>query len=151
MSDMPENIRLNNLSPSQGSRHQRHRVGRGVGSGSGKTCGRGHKGQRSRSGGGVPATFEGGQMPLHRRIPKRGFVSRSSLTRIELNLDDLRRAVDVDEISIASLRSAGRIPHYVKEAKIVSSGMIDRAVVVKGIKATKTAHAAIKTAGGSVE
>ena len=141
--------RLNTLSPAPGSHKSGRRVGRGIGSGRGKTCGRGHKGQNSRSGGGVPAGFEGGQMPLQRRIPKRGFVSRKGLFRAQVRLSDLER-IGESEVTAETLRQKGLLRHDVKFVKLIKSGEIRRAVVVKGIPATRGARAAVEAAGGSI-
>jgi large subunit ribosomal protein L15 len=143
-------MRLNTLQPAPGSKSDRKRVGRGIGSGLGKTCGRGHKGQKSRSGGFHKVGFEGGQMPLQRRLPKIGFVSRISLTTAEIRLSELAK-VKGDVIDLDSLKSSGLIAKSMKRAKIFSSGKVDRAFTVKGVGVTKGAKAAIEAAGGSVE
>ena len=143
-------MRLNTLQPAPGSKSDRKRVGRGIGSGLGKTCGRGHKGQKSRSGGFHKVGFEGGQMPLQRRLPKIGFVSRVSLTTAEIRLSELAK-VKGDVIDLDSLKSSGLIAKSMKRAKIFSSGKVDRAFTVKGVGVTKGAKAAIEAAGGSVE
>jgi len=143
-------MRLNTLQPAPGSKSDRKRVGRGIGSGLGKTCGRGHKGQKSRSGGFHKVGFEGGQMPLQRRLPKIGFVSRISLTTAEIRLSELAK-VKGDVIDLDSLKSSGLVAKSMKRAKIFSSGKVDRAFTVKGIGVTKGAKAAIEAAGGSVE
>ena len=142
-------MRLNTLQPAPGSKTDRKRVGRGIGSGLGKTCGRGHKGQKSRSGGFHKVGFEGGQMPLQRRLPKVGFVSRVSFTTAEVRLGELSK-VEGDVIDIESLKKAGLIAKSMKRAKIFASGKIERAVNVKGIPVTKGAKAAIEAAGGTV-
>ena len=142
-------MRLNTLQPAPGSKTDRKRVGRGIGSGLGKTCGRGHKGQKSRSGGFHKVGFEGGQMPLQRRLPKVGFVSRVSLSTAEVRLGELAK-VEGDVIDIESLKKAGLIAKSMKRAKIFASGKIERAVNVKGIPVTKGAKAAIEAAGGTV-
>jgi large subunit ribosomal protein L15 len=142
-------MRLNTLQPAPGSKTDRKRVGRGIGSGQGKTCGRGHKGQKSRSGGFHKVGFEGGQMPLQRRLPKVGFVSRVSLTTAEVRLGELAK-VEGDVIDIDSLKKAGLIAKSMKRAKIFASGKIERAVNVKGIPVSKGAKAAIEAAGGTV-
>ncbi|MCF7981486.1 MAG: 50S ribosomal protein L15 [Pseudomonadales bacterium] len=143
-------MRLNTLSPAVGSKPSAKRVGRGIGSGLGKTCGRGHKGQKSRSGGGVKPGFEGGQMPLQRRLPKFGFTSRSGRYVTELRLHELVK-VEADVIDIAALKAADLIGDHIKSVKVMLSGEIDKAVKLRGIKATKGARAAIEAAGGSIE
>ncbi|MES9823158.1 MAG: 50S ribosomal protein L15 [Candidatus Thiodiazotropha endolucinida] len=143
-------MRLNTLQPAAGSKTARKRVGRGIGSGLGKTCGRGHKGQKSRSGGYHKVGFEGGQMPLQRRLPKVGFTSRVSLTAAEVRLGELAK-VDADVIDLDALKKANLVTRSIKRAKIFASGNIDRAVTVKGIGVTKGAKAAIEAAGGKVE
>lgn len=143
-------MRLNTLSPSAGSKHAPKRVGRGIGSGTGKTCGRGHKGLKSRSGGSVKPGFEGGQMPIQRRLPKFGFTSRKAPFRAEIRLNELAK-VGADVIDLAALEQANIINHSIKEAKVILSGEITKAVTVKGLKVTKGAKAAIEAAGGKVE
>jgi large subunit ribosomal protein L15 len=143
-------MRLNTLQPAPGSKVQAKRVGRGIGSGLGKTCGRGHKGQKSRSGGFHKVGFEGGQMPLQRRLPKVGFVSRISLTTAEVRLGELTK-VEGDLVDLETLKRAGLIAKSMKRAKIFASGAIERAVTVKGLAVSKGAKAAIEAAGGSVE
>lgn len=143
-------MRLNSLSPAEGSKPGAKRVGRGIGSGTGKTCGRGHKGQKSRSGGGVKPGFEGGQQPLQRRLPKFGFTSRSSRYSAEVRLNELS-VVGADVIDLAALKDANIITDSIKTAKVVLSGEITKAVTLKGIKVTKGAKAAIEAAGGKVE
>ena len=143
-------MRLNNLRPAAGAKHARHRVGRGVGSGWGKTAGRGHKGQKARSGGYHKVGFEGGQMPLHRRLPKRGFASPSRDAYAEVRLSDLQR-MKAGEIDLAALKSEGIVPRQALTAKVILSGKLSRQVTLKGVKATKGARAAIEAAGGSVE
>jgi large subunit ribosomal protein L15 len=143
-------MRLNTLQPAAGSKTDRKRVGRGIGSGLGKTAGRGHKGQKSRSGGFHKVGFEGGQMPLQRRLPKVGFVSRVSLTTAEVRLSELVK-VEGDLIDLDTLKKAGLVAKSMKRAKIFASGKIERAVNVKGVPVTKGAKAAIEAAGGSVE
>lgn len=144
---MKPDMRLNSIKPASGSKRAAKRVGRGIGSGHGKTAGRGHKGQKSRSGGYHKVGFEGGQMPLQRRLPKVGF--RSYLARItdEIRLDELDRA-DAETIDLNTLRKAGLISRKIKRVKIIASGTISRAVTVKGLRATKAARAAIEAAGG---
>ena len=143
-------MRLNSIKPASGSKRAAKRVGRGIGSGYGKTAGRGHKGQKSRSGGYHKVGFEGGQMPLQRRLPKVGF--RSYLSRItgEIRLDELDKA-GTDVIDLAALRKAGLISRKIKRVKIIASGAIGRAVSVRGLRASKAARAAIEAAGGKFE
>ena len=143
-------MRLNTLKPAAGSKKNSKRVGRGIGSGSGKTCGRGHKGQKSRSGGFHKIGFEGGQMPLQRRLPKVGFTSRKSRFADELRLNELA-LVDGDVVDLDALKSANLISREVKTVKVFASGAIEKAVTVKGIKVTKGARAAIEAAGGKIE
>jgi large subunit ribosomal protein L15 len=143
-------MRLNTLKPAAGSNKARRRVGRGIGSGLGKTAGRGHKGQKSRSGGFHKVGFEGGQMPLQRRLPKRGFVSRSRYDVAEVRMSDLARLPVVD-IDLAALRAAGLVPPVAKSAKVIKTGKLEKAVRLTGVAATKGAKAAIEAAGGSVE
>jgi large subunit ribosomal protein L15 len=142
-------MELNTLKPAEGSTHAKRRVGRGIGSGLGKTAGRGHKGQHSRSGGYKKVGFEGGQMPLQRRLPKRGFISLSRRDTAEVRLSDLAR-IAVDEIDILVLKQTGVVPATAKTAKVILSGKLDKAVKLKGIAATKGARAAIEAVGGSV-
>ena len=141
---------LNNLKPAEGSRHTRRRVGRGMGSGSGKTCGRGHKGQRSRKGGYHKVGFEGGQMPLQRRLPKVGFRSRKSNQTAELRLHELA-LVDDDVVDLDALKNAKLIPAMAKRVKVILSGKIDTAVKTKGLQFTPGARKAIEAAGGTIE
>lgn len=143
-------MRLNTLKPAAGSKSTRKRVGRGIGSGFGKTCGRGHKGQHSRSGGFHKVGFEGGQMPLQRRLPKRGFNSRTDGLVAEVRLYQLE-GMDQDVIDMDVLRNAGMVNRRQKAAKVVLSGEITRAVTLKGVKATAGAAKAIEAAGGKVE
>ncbi len=143
-------MRLNSLSPAEGSKKDAKRVGRGIGSTLGKTGGRGHKGQKSRSGGSTAVGFEGGQMPLKQRLPKYGFTSRKSLVRAEVRLNELSK-VKGDVVDIGSLKAANVINKNIESAKIMLSGKIDHAVTVKGIGVTKGAKAAIEAAGGTVE
>jgi large subunit ribosomal protein L15 len=142
-------MRLNTMKPAAGSRKAKRRVGRGIGSGLGKTAGRGHKGQKARSGGFHKVGFEGGQMPLQRRLPKRGFVSRSRDDVAEVRLSDLAR-LPVDEIDLLALKAAGLVPSLAKSAKVIRTGKLDRAVKLTGIAATQGAKAAIEAAGGSI-
>jgi len=145
-------MKLNTLSSSYGTRKKAHRVGRGMGSGFGKTCKRGHKGQKSRSGGSVRPGFEGGQMPLKQRLPKFGFTSRKSLVTKEVRLKDLALVGD-DVVNLKSLSKAGLISNKIKFVKIMLSGSLDRKVNIqdKNIKVTKGASAVIIDAGGSIE
>jgi large subunit ribosomal protein L15 len=141
---------LNSLSPAPGAKKDRKRVGRGIGSGLGKTAGRGHKGLKSRSGGKVRPGFEGGQMPLKQRLPKFGFTSQKSLISAEVRLHELA-IVNGDVVDLATLKEANIISRSVKFAKVVLSGEISRPVTVKGLGVTKGARAAIEAAGGKVE
>jgi len=143
-------MRLNTLKPADGSKKDRKRVGRGIGSGLGKTCGRGHKGQKSRSGGFHKIGFEGGQMPLQRRLPKMGFTSRKSRFVDELRLNELT-LVDADVIDLDALKAANLISRETGSVKVFASGSIDKAVTLKGIRVTKGARAAIEAAGGTIE
>lgn len=143
-------MRLNELSPAPGSKHAAKRVGRGIGSGLGKTGGRGHKGLKSRSGGSVAPGFEGGQMPIHRRLPKFGFSSRKAQYVAEIRLNELT-LVEGDTVDLAALKAADVIGEKIKEARVILSGEIGKAVTVKGMKVTKGAKAAIEAAGGKVE
>ena len=139
----------NNLQPAFGSKQAKRRVGRGIGSGLGKTAGRGHKGQKSRAGGFHRIGFEGGQMPLQRRLPKRGFKSPSALTRAEVRLSDLDK-LGVDDIDLLVLKQAGLVSGLVKNVRIILSGEINRSVNVNGLVVTKGARAAIESKGGKV-
>jgi len=143
-------MRLNTLKPGDGSKKDRKRAGRGIGSGLGKTCGRGHKGQKSRSGGYHKIGFEGGQMPLQRRLPKVGFTSRKSRFVDELRLNELA-LVDAPVIDLDALRAANLISREISSVKVFASGSIDKAVTLKGIRVTKGARAAIEAAGGKIE
>jgi large subunit ribosomal protein L15 len=143
-------MKLNTIQPAPGSRPSRKRVGRGIGSGLGKTCGRGHKGQKSRSGGFHKVGFEGGQMPLQRRLPKVGFTSRVSLSSAEVRLSELAK-VDGDVVDLEALMKANIVSRGIKRAKIFASGSVDRAYTIKGVGLTKGAKAAIEAAGGKVE
>jgi len=142
-------MRLNTIKPAAGSKKARRRVGRGSSSGLGKTGGRGHKGQKSRSGGYHKVGFEGGQMPMQRRLPKRGFVSRSRDDVAEIRLSDLSK-LPVADIDLLALRAAGLVPAKAKTAKVIKAGELKKAVKLSGIAATKGAKAAIEAAGGSV-
>ena len=143
-------MRLNSLKPASGAKQSPKRVGRGMGCGSGKTAGRGHKGQKSRSGGLHKVGFEGGQMPLQRRLPKRGFSSRMAKNMAEVRLHELSKC-EGDVIDIAALRKAGVVSTAIERAKVISSGSLDRAVTLRGLGVTKGARAAIEKAGGKVE
>ncbi|GLS90534.1 50S ribosomal protein L15 [Psychromonas marina] len=143
-------MKLNTLSPAAGAKHAAKRVGRGIGSGNGKTCGRGHKGLKSRSGGTVRPGFEGGQMPLKQRLPKFGFTSRKSLVSGEVRLNEIAK-VDGEVVTIETLKQAGLLVNTIKFAKVVLSGEISRSVTVKGLRVTKGARAAIEAAGGKIE
>jgi len=142
-------MRLNNLKPASGATHAKKRVGRGMGSGLGKTAGRGHKGQKSRSGGFHKVGFEGGQMPLHRRLPKRGFTPLDAGRKVEVRLSEIN-GMPVDEIDLLALKQAGVIPADTLSAKVILSGEITRKVLIRGVGVTKGARAAIEAAGGSV-
>jgi len=143
-------MRLNTLSPAPGRIQSEKRVGRGIGSGLGKTSGRGHKGQKARSGGRVRPGFEGGQMPLQKRLPKYGFTSRIARVTAEIRLSEID-GLSADVIDLAALRDAGLISSAIERAKVFLSGEISRAVTLKGIAATAGAKAAIEAAGGKVE
>ena len=142
-------MELNTLAPAPGSKINRKRVGRGIGSGWGKTAGRGHKGQKSRSGGFHKVGFEGGQMPMHRRLPKRGFSSRTAAFNAQIRLTDLD-TLAVDTVDILTLKQAGLVPAQTLSVKVILAGEIKRAVVLNGIKATKGAAEAISAAGGTI-
>ena len=143
-------MQLNTLQPAEGSKSARHRVGRGVGSGWGKTAGRGHKGQKSRAGGFHKVGFEGGQMPLHRRLPKRGFTSLTRRFCEEVRLNELQ-GLSMEEIDLDVLKSANIVSPLAMSARVILSGEISRKIVLRGVRATKGAKAAIEAAGGSVE
>ena len=143
-------MHLNTLSPAPGSHKARKRCGRGIGSGIGKTGGRGHKGQKSRSGGSVRPGFEGGQMPLKQRLPKFGFTSRKAQYTAEVRLNELTK-VEGDIVDLAALKAADIIGDKIKRARVILSGEIKQAVTIKGLKVTKGAQAAIEAAGGKVE
>ena len=142
-------MRLNTIKPAAGAKSARKRVGRGIGSGLGKTAGRGHKGQKSRAGGFPKVGFEGGQMPLQRRLPKRGFVSLVRGRNVEVRLSELER-LPVDQIDLLVLKQAGVVPADALSAKVILSGAISRKVALSGVGATKGARAAIEAAGGTV-
>ena len=142
-------MRLNTIKPADGAKKARKRVGRGIGSGLGKTCGRGHKGQHSRSGGYHKVGFEGGQMPLQRRVPKFGFKSLTARYNAEVRLSELT-CVNGDEITLQALKDADVIRNEIKKAKIIASGAVDKAYTIKGLGVTAGARAAIEAAGGKI-
>jgi large subunit ribosomal protein L15 len=146
-------MELNNIKPAEGAKHYKRRVGRGIGSGLGKTAGRGHKGQKSRAGGYHKVGFEGGQMPLQRRLPKRGFKSQSAKFNAEVSLAALERLVsssNVADVDLLTLKQAGLVGEMIKVVKVIKSGELKKAVKLNGIGATAGAKAAIEAAGGSV-
>ena len=143
-------MRLNNLKPGAGSKQSPKRVGRGIGSGLGKTCGRGHKGQTSRAGGFHKVGFEGGQMPLQRRVPKVGFRSRVGMVTDEIRLHELNN-MDADVIDLEALKQANLVNKNIQRVKVMVSGKLEKAVTLKGIRVTKGAREAIEAAGGKVE
>jgi len=143
-------MRLNTLKPAAGSTHSAKRVGRGIGSGFGKTCGRGHKGQKSRSGGLPKIGFEGGQMPLQRRLPKVGFSSRVGFVTAEVRSYELG-LLDTDVIDLAALKTANIVSKNIKFVKVMLSGTLDKKVTVKGLRVSKGARTAIESAGGKIE
>lgn len=142
-------MRLNSIKPNAGSKSVAKRVGRGIGSGLGKTCGRGHKGQKSRAGGFHKVGFEGGQMPLQRRLPKRGFVSLTRSRVAEVRLSDLEK-LPVEEVDLLVLKQAGIVFHEALSAKVIFSGELKKKVILRGVAATRGARTAIESAGGSV-
>ncbi|RRS06373.1 50S ribosomal protein L15 [Aquabacterium soli] len=142
-------MQLNTIKPAKGSKHAKRRVGRGIGSGLGKTAGRGHKGQKSRSGGYHKVGFEGGQMPLQRRLPKRGFKSHLLKYNAEITLGELQ-ALDVTDVDVLVLKQIGLIPQIAKVVKVIKSGELSKKISLKGIGATAGAKAAIEAAGGSL-
>ena len=142
-------MRLNTIAPAEGAKHAKRRVGRGIGSGLGKTAGRGHKGQKSRSGGFHKVGFEGGQMPLHRRLPKRGFTAPFAKFNAEVRLSDLQRLHD-DEIDLLELKQAGVVAELTRSAKVILSGELSRKITLRGLGVTPGAKAAIEAAGGQV-
>ena len=142
-------MQLNDIKPAAGAKHAKRRVGRGIGSGLGKTAGRGHKGQKSRSGGYHKVGFEGGQMPLQRRLPKRGFKSTTLKYNAEITLSDLQR-LDAADVDLLTLKAAGLVGEKAKMVKVIKTGELVRAVTLKGIGVTAGAKAAIEAAGGSV-
>jgi large subunit ribosomal protein L15 len=143
-------MQLNKVKPAAGAKHSKKRVGRGIGCGLGKTAGRGHKGQKARAGGFHKVGFEGGQMPLQRRLPKRGFISLTKSDTAEVRLSELQK-VEGDVIDLVALKAAGVVPHLALRAKVILSGEITRKVALKGVAISKGARAAIEAAGGSVE
>jgi len=142
-------MHLNTIAPAPGATKDAKRVGRGIGSGNGKTCGRGHKGQKSRSGGSIKRGFEGGQMPLQRRLPKVGFSSRKSSSTTEIRLDVLQN-LGLKSVDLLALKSAGVVSENILRVKVIASGEISNAVTIKGLSATAGAQKAIKAAGGKV-
>ncbi|CAK7066946.1 50S ribosomal protein L15 [Saezia sanguinis] len=142
-------MKLNSMEPAKGSKHAKRRVGRGIGSGLGKTAGRGHKGQKSRAGGYHKVGFEGGQMPLQRRLPKRGFKSLALRFNDEVTLNDLE-ALGLDEVDLLALKKAGLISQITKNVKVIATGKLTRKVTLNGIAATAGAKAAVEAAGGTV-
>lgn len=142
-------MKLNQIKPAAGAKHAKRRVGRGIGSGLGKTAGRGHKGQHSRSGGYHKVGFEGGQMPLHRRLPKRGFNSMTQAFTAEVRLSDLEK-MSSERIDLATLKEAGVVSSAMLKARIILSGKLTRKLVIAGVAVTKGARAAIEAAGGNI-
>jgi large subunit ribosomal protein L15 len=142
-------MQLNSIKPADGSKKNRRRVGRGIGSGLGKTAGRGHKGQKSRAGGYHKVGFEGGQMPLQRRLPKRGFKSQTLKYNGQVTLTDLQR-LDLDEVDLLTLKAAGLVGELIKHVKVIKTGELSRKVSLKGIGATAAAKAVIEAAGGTL-
>ncbi|MFM8246407.1 MAG: 50S ribosomal protein L15 [Burkholderiaceae bacterium] len=143
-------MQLNTIQPAAGAKHAKRRVGRGIGSGLGKTAGRGHKGQKSRAGGFHKVGFEGGQMPLHRRLPKRGFKSQSKPFKAQVRLGDLAKLL-VDQIDLLALKQAGLVSELARTVRVIKSGELSKKLSVKGVIVTAGAKAAIEAAGGSVE
>lgn len=143
-------MELNTIQPAAGAKHAKRRVGRGIGSGLGKTAGRGHKGQKSRAGGFHKVGFEGGQMPLQRRLPKRGFKSQSKPFKAEVRLSELEK-LPVTEIDVIALKKAGIVPELARVVRVIKSGALTKKLVIKGLVATAGAKAAIEAAGGSIE
>jgi large subunit ribosomal protein L15 len=143
-------MQLNTIQPAEGAKHPKRRVGRGIGSGLGKTAGRGHKGQKSRAGGFHKVGFEGGQMPLHRRLPKRGFKSSSKPFKAQVRLGDLAK-LPVDQIDMLALKQAGLVPELARTVRVIKAGEISKKLTIKGVIVTAGAKAAIEAAGGSVE
>jgi large subunit ribosomal protein L15 len=143
-------MQLNTIQPAEGAKHAKRRVGRGIGSGLGKTAGRGHKGQKSRAGGFHKVGFEGGQMPLHRRLPKRGFKSPSKPFKAQVRLGDLAK-LPVDQIDMLALKQAGLVSELARTVRVIKAGEISKKLTIKGVIVTAGAKAAIEAAGGSVE
>ena len=143
-------MELNKLKPAAGAKHSKKRVGRGIGCGLGKTAGRGHKGQKARAGGFHKVGFEGGQMPLQRRLPKRGFVSLTKGDTAEVRLGDLQK-LEAETIDLAALKAAGLVPQVAGKAKVILAGKLERKITLKGLGVSKGARAAVEAAGGSVE
>ncbi len=143
-------MELNTIQPAAGAKHAKRRVGRGIGSGLGKTAGRGHKGQKSRAGGFHKVGFEGGQMPLQRRLPKRGFKSQAKPFKAEVRLSELEK-LPVSEIDVLALKKAGIVPELARVVRVIKSGELTKKLVIKGLIATAGAKAAIEAAGGSIE
>ena len=143
-------MRLNTLSPAEGAKHSAKRLGRGIGSGLGKTGGRGHKGQKSRTGGGVRRGFEGGQMPLYRRLPKFGFTSMKAAVTAEVRLDDLNK-IENGIVTLETLKEANLLTKDIKFAKVILAGELNTKLVIRGLRVTKGARAVIEAAGGSIE
>jgi large subunit ribosomal protein L15 len=143
-------MELNKLKPAAGAKHGKKRVGRGIGCGLGKTAGRGHKGQKARAGGFHKVGFEGGQMPLQRRLPKRGFVSLTKGDTVEVRLGDLQK-LEAETIDLAALKAAGLVPQVAGRAKVILAGKLERKIALKGLGVSKGARAAVEAAGGSVE
>src|SRR5690554_2723141 len=143
-------MNLNTIAPAEGEKQSAKRVGRGIGSGLGKTCGRGHKGQKARSGGFHKRGFEGGQMPLQRRLPKVGFSSRVSRTTAQVRLDTIA-AIEADVIDLLTLKSVGAVPENTLRVKVINSGELTKSVTLKGVALTAGAKAAVEAAGGKVE
>ena len=143
-------MELNTIQPVAGAKHAKRRVGRGIGSGLGKTAGRGHKGQKSRAGGFHKVGFEGGQMPLQRRLPKRGFKSQAKPFKAEVRLSELEK-LPVTEIDVIALKKAGIVPELARVVRVIKSGELTKKLVIKGLIATAGAKAAIEAAGGSIE
>jgi large subunit ribosomal protein L15 len=143
-------MELNTIQPAAGAKHAKRRVGRGIGSGLGKTAGRGHKGQKSRAGGFHKVGFEGGQMPLQRRLPKRGFKSQSKPFKAEVRLSELEK-LPVSEVDVLVLKKAGIVPELARVVRVIKSGDLTKKLIIKGLIATSGAKAAIEAAGGSIE
>ena len=143
-------MKLNDINPPRASRKRRKRLGRGISAGQGKTCGRGHKGQKSRSGGKVRIGFEGGQLPLQRRIPRFGFRSRIGAVTAEVRVGELDRVIG-DEVTLESLKAANIVAKQVKRARVFLSGEVHRAMTIKGVALTRGARAAVEKAGGTIE